>query len=225
VCDRNTSNEKSAEAPSRPAAHDIEHIVSASMTVFGWRNGEALAEIALASWRLRSDATIVESGVFMGRSTALLAGARRLRGSGKVHCVDPFDCSGDAFSIPHYLQALKDTGDDSLEEVFRRNMARLGIERWIELHKGRSQDLAARWSRSIDLLLLDGDQSPTGAREAYEAWMPHLRRDGIIIMGNVHLQPNEGHDGNSRLAVEEVIPPRYSGIRRVGSTVFAVKEF
>ena len=118
----------------RPPAGDIEQIVGASMTVFGWREGGALTEIALASWGLRSDATIVESGVFMGRSTALLAGARRLRGSGKVHCVDPFDCSGDAFSIPHYLQALKDAGGDSLEEVFRRNMTRLGIEPWIVIN-------------------------------------------------------------------------------------------
>ena len=209
----------------RPTADDIEQIVDASMTVFGWREGAALTEIALASWGLRSDATIVESGVFMGRSTVLLAGARRLRGSGKVHCVDPFDCSGDAFSIPHYLQALKDAGGDSLEEVFRRNMTRLGIEAWIELHRGRSQDVAARWATSIDLLLLDGDQSLTGAREAYEAWTPHLRTGGIIILGNVHDHPNEGHDGNSRLAVEELIPPQHSGIRRVGSTVFAIKEF
>jgi hypothetical protein len=209
----------------RPTADEIQQIVDESMTVFGWREGEALTEIALASWGLRSDAIIVEIGVFMGRSTALLAGARRLRGSGKVHCVDPFDCSGDAFSIPHYLQALKDAGGDSLEEVFRRNMTRLGIEPWIELHRGRSQDVAARWSRPIDLLLLDGDQSPTGAREAYEAWIPHLRRDGMIILGNVHDNPNEGHDGNSRLAVEKLIPPLHSGIRRVGSTVFAIKEF
>ena len=209
----------------RPTADDIAQIVGASMTIFGWREGGALTEIALASWGLRSDATIVESGVFMGRSTALLAGARRLRGSGKVHCVDPFDCSGDAFSIPHYLQALKDTGCDSLEEVFRRNMTRLGIEPWVEVHRGTSQDVAARWSTSVDLLLLDGDHSPTGAREAYKAWIPHMRRDGIIILSNVHDHPNEGHDGNSRLAVEELIPPRYSGIRRVGSTVFAVKEF
>jgi hypothetical protein len=211
--------------PWRPTAHDIGEIVGASMTVFGWREGNALTETVLASWGLRSNATIVEIGVFMGRSTALLAGARRLRGSGKVHCVDPFDCSGDAFSIPHYVQALKDAGGDSLEDVFRRNMARLGVEPWIQVHRAKSQDVAARWSTPIDLLLLDGDQSPTGARETYEAWIPHLRRAGILILGNVHDHPNEGHDGNSRLAVEELIPSLYSGIRRLGSTVFAVKEF
>lgn len=209
----------------RATADDIEQIVSESMTVFGWREGAALREIALASLGLRSDATIVECGVFMGRSTALLAGARRLRGSGKAHCVDPFDCSGDAFSIPHYLQALKATGCDSLEEVFRRNMTRLELEPWIEVHRGTSRDVATRWSTSVDLLLLDGDQSPTGAREAYEDWIPHLSTDGIVILGNVHDRPNEGHDGNTRLAAEELIPPRYSRIRRVGSTVFAVKKF
>ena len=153
-------------------------------------SGDALTEIALASWGLRPDATIVEIGVFMGRSTVLLAGARRLRGSGKVHCVDPFDCSGDAFSIPHYLQALKATGSDSLEEVFRRNMSRLGVEPWIELHRGTSRDVGASWSSPIDFLLLDGDQSPVGAREAYDTWVPFLNTGGTIVLGNIHDDPS-----------------------------------
>jgi predicted O-methyltransferase YrrM len=209
----------------RSLTEEVERIVAASMTVFGWREGDALAEIVLASWGLRTDATIVEVGVFMGRSTVLLAGARKLRGSGKVHCVDPFDCSGDAFSIPHYVHGLKATGSESLEDVFRQNVSRLEVEPWIEIHRGASQDVGAGWSLPIDLLLLDADQSPTGAREAFDTWTPLLSTGGTIILGNVHDHPRVGHDGNSRLAAEELTPRRYSAIRRVGSTAFAVKQF
>ena len=205
--------------------NDIQRVVAAATTVFGWREGEALTEIALASWGLPVDAAIVEVGTFMGRSSALLAGARKLRGSGRVHCVDPFDCSGDEFSIPHYFSALKATGSHSLEDVFRQNMSRLGLESWIEVHKGTSRDVGARWSSPIDLLLLDGDQCAEGARQAFETWAPHLMKGGTIIIGNVHDHPSPGHDGNSRLTSEELKAPRYSSVRRVGSTVFAIKAF
>ena len=86
ACDRSTEH-LLVKNVLRSIEPDIEQIVAASTTVFGWRDGGALTELALVSWGLRPDATIVEIGVFMGRSTVLLAGSRRLRGSGKVHCV------------------------------------------------------------------------------------------------------------------------------------------
>ena len=132
---------------------EIQRLVHAALSVSGWREGDALAEVALASLALGDGATLVEVGVFMGRSAVLLAGPHRLRGSGKVHCVDPFDCSGDAFSIPHYFNMLEATGSDSLEDVFRKNMSRLGFDPWIEVHKGTSREVGAGWSKPIDLIL------------------------------------------------------------------------
>jgi predicted O-methyltransferase YrrM len=205
---------------------DIERILTASAAIPGWTAGDDAREVALASYALPAPAIIAEIGVFMGRCTALLAGARRLRRSGKVHCVDPFDCSGDGFSVPFYLSELKATGKTSLVEVFCSNMAKCQLDDWIELHTGRAADVAARWSQPLDLLLLDGDQSPHGARTAYESWIPFLKHGGIIIVRNTRdRQYAEGHDGHRRLAVEEVAAPRYSNIRQVGATTFAVKQF
>jgi len=202
---------------------EMDRIVAMSTTIYGWRDAHALREIAIASWRLRSDAVIVEIGAFMGRSSVVLAGVRQLRGSGTIHCVDPFDCSGDAFSVPHYVEALRATGSDSLETVFRRNIARLGVEPWIQIHRGKAQDVGRGWSSAIDLLLLDGDQSLAGSRETYDTWARFLRAGGTIIVGNVHDNPSDGHDGNSRLAAEVLKPPRFSSVRREGSTVFATQ--
>jgi hypothetical protein len=44
-------------------------------------------------------AVIVEIGVYFG-SASDLAGARKIAGTGVVHCIDPFDASGDDFSAP-----------------------------------------------------------------------------------------------------------------------------
>jgi predicted O-methyltransferase YrrM len=203
----------------------IEGIVAASATIPGWSSSEGATQVALASLGLPDRATIVEVGAFMGRSTALLAGPRKLRGSGKVHSIDPFDCSGDAFSVPYYVAELKAAGSDSLEGLFRANMSRLGLDSWVEVHKGTSRDAIAYWSQPVDLLFLDGDQSPEGSREAFDAWMPFIKPGGTIILRNTGDREYAlGHDGNRRLAMQEVIKPRFSAVRQVRGTTFAIKD-
>jgi hypothetical protein len=202
----------------------IEEIVAASASVPGWTKGEDARQVALASFALPDGATIIETGVYMGRCTVLLAGARRLRGSGRVHCIDPFDGSGDAFSRTHYLEGLEATGMASFEAAFRRNIASFDLEPWIEVHRDTDVRLAAVWSKPIELLLLDGDQSPRGARAAYEAWVPFLQEGGTLVLRNTRDRKYaEGHDGHRRLVLEEIHPPRYTNIRQVGATTFAIK--
>ena len=43
---------------------------------------------------------------FSGVLRFFLAGSRKLKGSGHVHCVDPFAATGDAFSVPIYQRSL-----------------------------------------------------------------------------------------------------------------------
>src|SRR5439155_264773 len=82
--------------------------------------GEVVARASLA---LGHNPVIVEIGVFLGSCTVLLAGPRRRCGSGIVHCVDPFDGSGDAFSVPHYRRILDSLGGGSLRYHFDANIA------------------------------------------------------------------------------------------------------
>lgn len=200
----------------------VDAVVDAAASVPGWTQPEDARAIAMASLELPDDPVLVEVGVFMGRCTVLLAGARRVRGSGTVHCVDPFDCSGDAFSIGHYRELLEAEEGRTLEEAFRRHVASCGLSDWIEVHAAPSAEVAGGWSRPVDLLLLDGDQSPEGARQAWEGWTPFLKPGGTVILRNTRDRTYaEGHDGHRRLAVGEVVPPRFSNIRQVGATTVA----
>lgn len=193
-----------------------------SQTIPGWRSGTDAEELARASFALVGDPVIVEIGAFLGRSTVLLAGPRCLRGSGKVYCVDPFDCSGDPFSVPHYEEILASIGGGPLETHFIENIRRGQLSDWVEIRRGHAKEVAENWEKPIDLLLLDGDQSPSGARLAYESWVPFLKNGGLIALGNSKVGDYaEGHDGNRRLAVEEIIPPAYDDIRQLVRMTFA----
>ena len=200
----------------------LDWLVELSATIPGWREGEAARAVAAAAYNLAPNPTIVEVGVFMGRSTFLMAGARRLQGSGQVHCVDPFDCSGDPASVPHYVGVLRKFRGQTLEQVFRSQMKHFKLEGTVTVCKGTSRQIAAGWRKPIDLLLLDADHSPDGAREAFENWMPFVKQGGIVVLDNTDERVYEPlHDGNYRIARERLKPPHFENVHRVGNTTFA----
>ena len=198
--------------------------LQAALKVPGWREGEEAAAVYGASYSRPDNAVIVEVGAFLGRSSILLAGARKLRGSGRVHCIDPFDCSGDTASVPVYEQILSDIGGDDLRSHFEQNLRAADVQEWVEIHQQHAAAAAAAWTLSVDLLLLDGDQSPEGARAAFDAFLPHLKSGGILIMGNStprNYAPT--HDGNWLIASTRVVYPSFIDPRRVGTATIAVK--
>jgi predicted O-methyltransferase YrrM len=200
----------------------LDWIVELSANIPGWRAGDAAKAVAEAAYGLKPDPTIVEVGVFMGRTTFLLAGARRLQGNGRVHCVDPFDCSGDPPSVPHYKALLKTFRGQTLEQVFRQQMKQFKCENTVTIYKGTSRRIAAGWRLPIDLLLLDADHSPEGAREAFESWTPFVKQGGLVVLDNTEERVYEPmHDGNYRMAKERLKAPHFENVYRVTNTTFA----
>jgi predicted O-methyltransferase YrrM len=87
-----------------------------------------------------------------------------------------------------------------------------------------ADEISRSWRRPIDLLFLDGDQSPQGARLAYESWFPMLKVGGIIAIHNSGVREYaEDHNGSRLLALEEIHPPVYTNIPLVESITFARK--
>src|SRR5580700_7636803 len=117
----------------REGMEDLAAYLRLSETIPGWtRNKEADALAAMA-YGLEGDAVIVEIGSFFGSSTVFLAGSRKLKGAGKVHCVDPFDGSGDSYSVPHYDAIIMAFGARSPREHFEGNLRTAGLSDWVEL--------------------------------------------------------------------------------------------
>jgi predicted O-methyltransferase YrrM len=197
--------------------------IARSRRIPGWmREAEAVALAAYSS-RLPADAVIVEIGSFLGGSAIVLAGARKLQRSGQVHCIDPFDASGDPFSAPIY-KIIGATRGGSLQQRFAANIRKAGLRGWVVAHPGTDSAIAATWDAPIDMLFLDGDQSPAGARAAYANWAPFLKNKGIIAIHNsASGSYAAGHDGHMRLAMEMLRPPQYAEIMCIGSTTFARK--
>ena len=203
---------------------ELAPFVRIASKVPGWTRAREAEAMAQTAYDQPEDAVIVEIGSFFGGASIVMAGARKLRGSGIVHCVDPFDGSGDPVSLMHYNAILTAFGGRPLQELFQENIDDAGLTEWVQAHRGTAEEVASGWSTPIDLLYLDGDQSPDGARASYEAWTPWLKRNGIIALHNSNPREYEPeHDGYYRLAVEEVHPPGFSNRFVVGSITFGRK--
>lgn len=189
----------------------------------GWVNLDELAQKGEASRFLPGDAIIVEIGAFLGRSTIVIAGARKLRGNGIVHSIDPFDASGDAFSVPVY-KSIEDKLPVSLLHQFEANIEVARLQDWVKVHQGTSESVVQNWHEPIDMLILDGDQSPQGARAAYDQWIPFLKSGGVLVVHNSSDRAYEkGHDGHRLVVVESVLTPYFSDVFCVRMTTFARK--
>ena len=205
--------------------HDprLDDFIRLSEGIRGWTRGEEARELARISFLLPAGSNIVEIGCFLGASTILLAGPRRLQGSGLVHCVDPFDCSGDSFSIPYYQRILAEFGGRPIRCLFERNIRNAGVDSWVQVHQGRAAEIARNWAAPTDLLYLDGDQSRAGAREAYDAWAQFLKPGGVIAVHNSRPENRApDHDGYRCLVEEEIKAPDYNDVRLIRAATFAV---
>ena len=197
--------------------------VCISEAIPGFARREEAWELARASFALPPNPVIVEIGAFMGSGTILLAGARKLRGSGRVHAVDPFDGSGEPFSVPVYQRMLTEAGGGSLREHFEENIRTAGLANWVEVHQSRAAEAVKTWTTPLDLICFDADQSRAGVREAYDNWAPFLKPGGIVIVHNSAMGHRPEQDGSRVLVEEEVRPPRYSDTRLVHSMTVARK--
>jgi predicted O-methyltransferase YrrM len=194
-----------------------------SRRVPGWAREHEAVALAQASFGVPENAVVVELGSFLGCSAVLLAGARKARGSGRVHCIDPFDASGDAFSVPIYRE-IQGSGSRSLRARFERNLERAGVRDWVEVHPVRAEQAVETWSAPIDLLFFDGHQSYDVVMATYDAWSPFLKPGSTLAIHNSRPgYRRETHDGSARLVEELVRPPRYDSVELVKSITFARK--
>jgi predicted O-methyltransferase YrrM len=203
---------------------ELAPFVRIASKVPGWTRGRESEAMAQAAYDLPANAVIVEIGCFFGGASIVMAGARKLRGSGIVHCVDPFDGSGDPVSQPQYTAILVAFGGRPLQALFHENIDDAGLTEWVQAHAGTAEEIASGWSTPIDLLYLDGDQSPDSSRAAYDAWSPWLKPGGVVALHNSDPRDYDpGHDGHHRVAVESVQPPHYTNRMVVGSITFGRK--
>jgi predicted O-methyltransferase YrrM len=118
---------------------------------------------------------IVEIGSFMGLSTCWLAFGTSRAGREKVTAVDTFQGG------PEY--------QGTTLSAFEDNIARLGLSDFVRPLVGKSQEVAATWTRPIRLLFIDGDHSHEQCSLDFQSWSPFMIHGGCIAFHDYGVWP------------------------------------
>lgn len=130
-------------------------------------------------------ATVVEIGVYKGRSAIWLASALRDRGAGRLYAIDHWATM--TYNEHAHIDDFRARGFDGIYQDFLANLERAQVRDLVEPWRMDSREAALRWSHgaAIGLLHIDGDHEYLGARADFEMWAPYVMRGGFVVFDDV----------------------------------------
>lgn len=131
----------------------------------GWFSYEEAQQYHALLCTLPDYATVVEVGIYHGRSTSVPA-QLSLTKPLKLSCVDTFGMDHDGTP---YL------------DKFIANMTKLGVTKY-EVFAGNSEKAQHAFAlESVDLVFIDADHYEAGVTMDCDVWLPRLKHGGIAV--------------------------------------------
>lgn len=137
---------------------------------------------------------VLEVGTYCGKSAIYLGAAAREVG-GTVFTLDHH--RGSEENQPGWEHHDPTTVDpefglmDTLG-IFRRNVARAGLERQVVAIVGESATVAEWWRTPVSLLFIDGGHGVEPAQADFRNWAPWVCRGGLLVIHDVFPDPADG---------------------------------
>ena len=144
----------------------------------------------------------VEVGCWLGHSISYLAQRVRDKPNIKIYAIDLFDDSYDLRKHEH-LEGIR-------YELFQKNLIKANVNDIVIPIKSMSWDAAVNFAdESIDFVFIDADHSYESVKKDIEAWLPKIRKNGII----------SGHDyGNGNPSeVKQAVDEKFDNFQLNGS--------
>ncbi|WP_231388949.1 class I SAM-dependent methyltransferase [Marmoricola sp. URHB0036] len=140
------------------------------------------------------DGPALEIGTYCGKSAIWLGAAARTTSS-TVFTLDHHRGSEEnQAGWEHHDQTLVDdeTGLMDTLPVFRRTIARAGLEDVVVAVVGRSTTVAAYWRTPLALLFIDGGHAEEHAQNDYTGFARWVQPDGVLVIHDVFERPEDG---------------------------------
>lgn len=136
----------------------------------------------------------LEIGSYCGKSAVYLGAAAREVG-GQVISVDHHRGSEEnQAGWEHHDTSLVD-GEFGLMDtlpVFRKAIARAGLENQVTAVVGRSTSVATWWSSPVSLLFIDGGHAEVHAQNDYSGFAHWVMTGGALVIHDVFERPEDG---------------------------------
>jgi len=136
----------------------------------------------------------LEVGSYCGKSAIWLGAAARATGS-TVFTLDHHRGSEEnQAGWEHHDASLVDDESGLMDTlpVFRRTIARAGLEDEVVAVVGRSTTVAAHWRTPLALLFIDGGHAEVHAQNDYTGFARWVQPGGVLVIHDVFERPEDG---------------------------------
>lgn len=167
----------------------------------------------------------LEVGTYCGKSAVYLGAAAREVGN-------PDNPQGVVFTVDHHRgseenQAGWEHHDDSLVDhefglmdtlpIFRKTIARAGLEDQVIAVIGRSTTVAAHWRTPLSMLFIDGGHAEIHAQNDYTEWAPWLMNGGQLVIHDVFPDPADGGQAPYHVFLRALESGDFEEVEHLGS--------
>ena len=162
---------------------------------------------------------LLEIGSFCGKS-AIYLGAAAGEKNAVLFSVDHHEGSEEHQPGEEYFdERLVDpeTGKINTLPIFQKTIIKAGLENSVVAVIGSSPEVAARWTKRLGLVFIDGGHSDEAASADYESWAPHIRVGGFLLIHDVFEDPADGGQAPWRVYRRAVDSGKFLEVDSVGS--------
>jgi MMP 1-O-methyltransferase len=182
---------------------------------------EGLLLHRVARERLRHG-PVLEVGTYCGKSAIYLGAAAREVGGPQavVFSVDHHRGSEEnQAGWEHHDPSLVDaeTGLMDTLPVFRRTIARAGLEDQVVAVVGRSTTVSALWRTPLSMLFIDGGHAEEHAQNDYTGWARWLVRGGLLVIHDVFPDPADGGQPPYHVFLRALAGGAFTEVEALGS--------
>ena len=172
-----------------PTAQLKQHVFQVMDTLEGWCSKEKASLLVDLVLRVKPT-TIVEIGVFGGKSLVPMAIALKANQKGKIYGIDPWDPGASIEAVQNednkYYWTIVDY--KGILNGLIQKIDHYALVEQIELIESTSEN--ALPIEPIDILHVDGNHSEKTSYFDVTKWVPYVRKGGIIIFDDMRWHEN-----------------------------------
>ena len=164
----------------------------------------------------------LEVGTYCGKSAIYLGAAAREVGGDQavVFTVDHHRGSEEnQAGWEHHDASLVDDEFGLMDTlpVFRKTIARAGLEDQVIAVIGRSTTVSKHWAIALSLLFIDGGHAEVHAQNDYSGWAHWLMPGGYLVIHDVFERPEDGGQAPYHVYLRAIESGSFTDVETVGS--------
>lgn len=172
-----------------PLPFDVcEEVTKACTTIGGWcpvEKGWLMAALVIRE----KPATVVEVGVYRGRSAISQALAIKKNGTGILYAIDAWEAAPTqaGVGVPAAEHWWRDNDFEADYNTFLDEVRKRGLDPWVEVLRDESQEAVKMFypAPCVDILHVDGCHGEESALADVTAWLPKMKPGSFVWLDDV----------------------------------------